>query len=156
MTSSDEKNGQHDAHVQVLTAEVRALMVGSRQVTLSVARQLDYVGLSELEPFGRVRIGDEQRVIGRRLKDGALVLAQFERYPGRVPAINEDDLDPSLEVKPTVCGAETALDGYYRLSFGGRTIRLHRKAAAGAAWPVALQAADMMSLTVSIAGVRDA
>jgi hypothetical protein len=33
----------HEAKVEVLTAEVRVLMVGSRQVTLSVYSQLDEV-----------------------------------------------------------------------------------------------------------------
>jgi len=50
----DEPNGQHDAHVQVLTAEVRTLMVGSRQVTMSVYEQLDIVKPEVIEPFGRV------------------------------------------------------------------------------------------------------
>jgi hypothetical protein len=40
--------------VEVLTAEVRVLMVGSRQVTLSVFRQLDLIPPEALEPFGRV------------------------------------------------------------------------------------------------------
>lgn len=43
------------AKVEVLTAEVRALMVGSRQVTLSVFRQLDAVESDSISPFGRVR-----------------------------------------------------------------------------------------------------
>lgn len=42
------------ATVETLTAEVRVLMVGNRQVTLSVYRQLDEVDLMEIEPFGRV------------------------------------------------------------------------------------------------------
>lgn len=42
------------ATVEVLTAEVQVLMVGSRQVTLSVYRQLDRVLPREIEPFGRV------------------------------------------------------------------------------------------------------
>jgi hypothetical protein len=42
------------ATVEVLTAEVRVLMVGSRQVTLSVYRQLDRVPPGDIEPFGRV------------------------------------------------------------------------------------------------------
>jgi len=45
------------ASVGVLTAEVRVLMVGSRQVTLSVARQLDFVPMSSIEPFGRIKSG---------------------------------------------------------------------------------------------------
>jgi hypothetical protein len=46
---------QKSAQVEVLTAEVRALMIGSRQVTLSVYRQLDEVKPQNCEPFGRVR-----------------------------------------------------------------------------------------------------
>lgn len=42
------------AKVEVLTAEVRALMVGNRQITLSVFRQLDWVNISEIKIFGRV------------------------------------------------------------------------------------------------------
>ncbi len=57
------------AHVEVLIAEVRVLMVGSRQVTLSVFRQLDHVRPGHIEPFGRVRDGAEDgwvQVVGRR------------------------------------------------------------------------------------------
>jgi hypothetical protein len=68
------------ARVEVLTAEVRVLMVGSRQVTLSVARQLDEVQPDEIEPFGRICTGRRKpfggvemiEVIGRA-DDGALV-----------------------------------------------------------------------------------
>jgi hypothetical protein len=42
------------ATVELLTAEVRVLMVGSRQVTLSVYRQLDQVMPGRIQPFGRV------------------------------------------------------------------------------------------------------
>lgn len=45
------------ATVEVLTAEVRVLMVGSRQVTLSVYNQLDHVPSGGIEPFGRVHAG---------------------------------------------------------------------------------------------------
>lgn len=44
----------HEATVEVLTAEVRVLMVGSRQVTLSVYGQLDEVSPAQIRPFGRV------------------------------------------------------------------------------------------------------
>jgi hypothetical protein len=44
------------ATVETLTAEVRVLMVGSRQVTLSVYSQLDAVPLMAMTPFGRVRV----------------------------------------------------------------------------------------------------
>jgi hypothetical protein len=46
------------ARVEVLTAEVHVLMVGSRQVTMSMYEQLDWAAGNEpayFEPFGRVR-----------------------------------------------------------------------------------------------------
>lgn len=49
--------GISTATVETLTAEVRVLMVGSRQVTLSVARQLDEVDPDWILPFGRIRTG---------------------------------------------------------------------------------------------------
>lgn len=49
------------AQVEVLTAEVRTLMVGSRQVTLSVYRQLDDVSPLLITPFGRVRDGKAEK-----------------------------------------------------------------------------------------------
>lgn len=82
------------AEVQTLTAEVRVLMVGNRQVTLSVARQLDEFDLEieapeNFEPFGRVRTGlktlqmdsewrdtmitPQWEWIGRHAQSGALV-----------------------------------------------------------------------------------
>jgi hypothetical protein len=66
------------AQIEVLTAEVRALMVGSRQVTLSVFRQLDYVPWDEIEPFGRVNDKNSDfshEVVGRDPSNGALVRA---------------------------------------------------------------------------------
>ena len=47
-------NGSTTATVETLTAEVRVLMVGNRQITLSVAKQLDEVPIAEIEVFGRV------------------------------------------------------------------------------------------------------
>lgn len=77
-----------EAIVEVLTAEVRVLMVGSRQVTLSVARQLDQVEPEEITPFGRIRTGAREpfaalgmiEVIGSL--DGSLVRSTEvrERY----------------------------------------------------------------------------
>lgn len=43
------------ATIEVLTAQVRVLMVGNRQVTLSVFAQLDSVAPDKIKPFGRVR-----------------------------------------------------------------------------------------------------
>jgi hypothetical protein len=70
---------QTTAEVQVLTAEVRVLMVGSRQVTLSVYRQLDSVDPEQIEAFGGVRDQqdkarqDECCVVGRGRDLGDLV-----------------------------------------------------------------------------------
>jgi hypothetical protein len=50
---------KHEATVEVLTAEVRVVQVGRRQVTLSVVRQLDWADPADVEPFGRVRTGDK-------------------------------------------------------------------------------------------------
>lgn len=60
------------ALVETLTAEVRVLMVGSRQITQSVFWQLDAVRIEDITPFGRVRVklpsrhylGYDQWVVG--------------------------------------------------------------------------------------------
>lgn len=71
----------HSPTINTLTAEVRTLMVNNRQVTTSVAKQLDQVDPSRIEPMGRVRLGVRDRsdvsVIGR-VKGGAdLVTADY-------------------------------------------------------------------------------
>ena len=74
------------AAVEVLTAEVRVLMVGSRQVTMSVYNQLDLVADCQIEPFGRVAPKDAQgryvHVVGRSRVTGALVRARTPTYDG--------------------------------------------------------------------------
>lgn len=72
------------ARVEVLTAEVRVLMVGSRQVTLSVYAQLDSAERVEhIEPFGRVAPRDAESgwvyVVGASQRDadrGTLIRAR--------------------------------------------------------------------------------
>ena len=78
--SGPGSGGQHDAkdaHVQVLTAEVRTLVVGSRQVTMSVYNQLDYEAPGDIAPFGRVEprnaLDEWVYVVGRYDGTGALV-----------------------------------------------------------------------------------
>jgi hypothetical protein len=65
--------GSSSATVEVLTAEVRVLMVGSRQVTLSVYNQLDRVEPDDIDPFGRVCPRDAERgwvdVVGASRRD---------------------------------------------------------------------------------------
>lgn len=72
------------ATVETLTAEVRVLMVGSRQVTLSVYRQLDRHPSDQVRPFGRVSDKqDESRygcrnvfVVGCDVTTGVLVRSE--------------------------------------------------------------------------------
>ena len=65
------------ATVETLTAEVRVLMVGSRQITLSVYGQLDEVESHKIEPFGRVSPKEAERgwtyVVGKHTETGELV-----------------------------------------------------------------------------------
>lgn len=77
------------ATVETLTAEVRTLVVGSRQVTMSVAKQLDVVG--ELPTiFGRVNMPTvgQHPIIGAD-RSGQLALGLFsspvERPDGDFP-----------------------------------------------------------------------
>ena len=66
------------AEVETLTAEVKTLVVGNRQITLSVARQLDEVHYEEMEPFGRVRVDKGiVSLIGAHHETGQLVLAEL-------------------------------------------------------------------------------
>jgi len=84
------------AMVEVLIAEVRVLMVGSRQITLSVFRQLDFVPWGECEPMGRVndnRDDDSSRLIVGRAKDGSLVRAKFPWRKRPVPWNAHDESD---------------------------------------------------------------
>ena len=71
------------ATVEVLTAEVRVLMVGSRQVTMSVYNQLDHRPYVEVTPFGRVRpkdgTSDEVHLVGVDT-DGTLVRTSVYRW----------------------------------------------------------------------------
>jgi hypothetical protein len=69
--------------VQVLTAEVRTLVVGSRQITMSVYEQLDCVRPDEIEPFGRVSPNRSTNmhlwVVGRHAVTGVLVSSYAPR-----------------------------------------------------------------------------
>lgn len=67
-------NMNNTASVTTLTATVDTLTMNGRQVTLSVARQLDHVSLDDMEPMGRVRTGSGVYAIGRHNETGKLVL----------------------------------------------------------------------------------
>jgi len=82
-----EQRTAQTATVDVLTAEVRVLMIGSRQVTMSVYKQLDWIAPDKIVPFGRINDGerwvssDVERlvVVGQNPDDGSLVRARFRR-----------------------------------------------------------------------------
>jgi len=91
--------------VEVLTAEIRVLQVGSKPVTLSAARQLDSVDAAKIKPFGRVRIDPKPangliEVIGS--VDGILArssaLARKVECPGYALS-----LDPRYGLRSVVC-----------------------------------------------------
>jgi hypothetical protein len=73
------------ASVDVLTAEVRVLQVGNRQITRSIYRQLDAATFERFEPFGRVRNNERDirdgalQLVGRDTTTGALV--RYDAYP---------------------------------------------------------------------------
>jgi len=78
-------NGANTATVQTLTAEVRVLMVGSRQITMSVFKQLDHRPIEEIELFGRVSVPNDYgivRVVGRSTLDGTLVRSHVDNPYG--------------------------------------------------------------------------
>lgn len=88
--------GTTTATVETLTAEVRVLAVGSRQITLSVAKQLDDIPWEDLEPMGRVNLGIKYRrgetefldVIGRDCETGALARTTV-MHPGSLTEADE-------------------------------------------------------------------
>jgi hypothetical protein len=86
---------EHTATMEVLTAEVRVLQVGSRQIALSVYGQLDEVRADDIKPFGRVRsrnssyaltevVGsdDDGRLCRSWLHDDGLEIGWAEGPPG--------------------------------------------------------------------------
>lgn len=93
------------ATVETLTAEVRTLVVGNRQVTLSVYNQLDWVEPDEITPFGRVRRrdpGHALEVVGATT-DGALVRSGLD-----MPQRSDELVTVSPEGLPFVYGRTLA------------------------------------------------
>ena|ERR1700733_5155631 len=80
-------NASKTVTVETLTAEVRVLMVGSRQITMSVYKQLDFAPANEIEPLGRIRPDSKStqldfllptQVVGRHKRTGHLVRSEAE------------------------------------------------------------------------------
>ena len=81
--------------VEVLRAEVRVLMVGTRQLTLSVFRQLDFVPWEECGLMGRVQDPREKDsgwffAIGVSRADGSLVRTWLRKQAPPAGLIDED------------------------------------------------------------------
>lgn len=86
MTMTDTGRDAVTATVEVLTAEVRTLVVGNRQITQSVYRQLDAVEPEHIQPFGRVHEAKalgQLHVVGRSRLDGTLVRSAMTSGYGR-------------------------------------------------------------------------
>jgi hypothetical protein len=97
--------------VESLTAMVRVLRVGARQVTLSAARQLDHVDPAVIQPLGRVRISAKPapgliEVIGPD-EDGFLVRSSANRFkvycPGYEGAANASSWATGRSIPQDVC-----------------------------------------------------
>ena len=110
------------ATVETLTAEVRVLMVGSRQVTMSVYNQLDQAAPRNVEAFGRVSpkdaLADHVYVVGRHRHVGSLVSASLRfSWPSDEEA---DDFEPQTRKDPeTGERIETGMLIWRRLHFPG-------------------------------------
>lgn len=114
------------ATVETLTAEVRVLMVGNRQITLSVAKQLDVVSLEDLKVFGRIKLGREYEWLIGSDADGRLALAMYDLAVLRRPAyVDSEDLDGG---QVTVCsGKRVSPTVGVELAFHGRRIALDER-----------------------------
>lgn len=124
---SDSKHSA-TAMVETLTAEVRVVMVGNRQITQSVAKQLDRVGLDELSIFGRVKVtidGHDEHVIGRRIGGSDLVLASFDSYArARICVVDLGGIASEIggSALPVMCGRSSGRGRSQRLDFYGTEV----------------------------------
>jgi hypothetical protein len=101
MSNESQSTEPRTATVEVLTAAVHVLMVGSRQVTLSVYRQLDECrDFEQFVPFGRVHVKSESHkweLVGVDKRSGALV--RVERH--KAFRVDGDELhEHRLRVEP--------------------------------------------------------
>lgn len=82
------------ATVETLTAEVRVLMVGSRQVTMSVYNQLDTAEYEDAELFGRVSPKDARPgyiyFAGKNRESGSLIRGHI---PADKTAVQKENPD---------------------------------------------------------------
>lgn len=85
-------------HVEHLTAEIRVLAIGKRQVTGGMYKQLDWVAPDLIEPFGRVRSSvyatpaAHFEIVGRHRETGSLVRSDAPVEPHWARASRSPDL----------------------------------------------------------------
>ncbi|EHK82120.1 hypothetical protein [Rhodococcus pyridinivorans] len=110
---------QTTATVETLTAEVRVLTVGKRQITVSVAKQLDVIPVTRLTVFGRVKLelkDHKDYVIGVDNTTGILSLSAYNKYfRGPKPFVDVIDSGLPDEQFPIVCGATSSYDNAFQL-----------------------------------------
>ena len=99
------------ATVEVLTAEVRVLMIGSRQITLSVVRQLDFADPDEIAPFGRVRTGAYDNEVVEVVGSVRGVLARARATSARLTCKAFGSRCPDYSILRSRREAEKADDG---------------------------------------------
>jgi hypothetical protein len=88
------------ATIEVLTAQVRVLMVGSRQVTLSVYRQLDTIDYEQAHMLmGRVRDPNKGEGIIGSDKDGNLVRVDKPERPDNPVDLQRDLRDSKRQMQ---------------------------------------------------------
>lgn len=96
-----------EPEVEVLTAELRVLRVGAKDLTRSAARQLDSVDGAGIKPFGRVRIDRKPadgliEVVGS--VNGVLARSSARATKFECPGYASSSLhDFSYGPKPRVC-----------------------------------------------------
>lgn len=119
MTITDTGRDTATATVELLTAEVRTLVVGNRQVTQAVYRQLDHIEPEHVDPFGRVHDPKTPglAVVGRNRLDGTLVRSSLEPGYG---AARMAVWDPPSELGPVVFRLAERVTRYNYMEFPER------------------------------------
>lgn len=109
------------------------LAVGNRQITLSVAKQLDFVPLDELKVFGRVKLGanaPDDLVIGSDLQ-GNLALSRYQPFrmlPSWAAWLEIDESWAESELPRVGWSLRTNRDGEYELTLSsGLRINCYRE-----------------------------
>ena len=91
------------AKVEQLTATVHVLKVGNRQVTKTMVRQLDTVySIDEMDPFGRVNLGEGYTIVGAQKLTGALVVYTYVPSDEIDNYVGEERREAWREIRRTI------------------------------------------------------